>query len=314
MIIREASSNDIPLIVKTLKLSLGEQDLPLSEAIWNFKHVDNPFGKSLVYVAEEDGVIVGVRAFMRWEWKLGDKSYSAFRAVDTATHPDHQGKGIFKKLTLKAVETAVERGDNFIFNTPNDQSRPGYLKMGWKAVDKLNVGLKPAFNSFWKFSHQIPSYDTKLDANFEDIESLCEIWNENLRAKNSLYTPKSASFLKWRYEENPLQKYEVIATNDIYLATYIKKRKGLKELRISECLFTEGSKSKLDHLIASLSKKFGAQIISYSPEILALKWDVVNANIGPILTLKDLNLNEREYMKFNKISNWSYSLGDLELF
>src|SRR5680860_587937 len=131
MIIREAKEVDIPEIVKVLRASLGEQDLPLSEGIWNYKHVKNPFGRSLVLVAEENGVIAGVRAFMCWEWQCLNKSYATYRAVDTATHPNYQGQGIFKKLTLKAIELAKEQGVQFIFNTPNEQSRPGYLKMGW---------------------------------------------------------------------------------------------------------------------------------------------------------------------------------------
>jgi len=130
MEIREAKETDISEIVKVLKASLGEDQLELSEKVWHYKHIDNPFGKSIVLIAVENEKIIGVRAFMRWEWKYASNKYSALRAVDTATHPQHQGKGIFKKLTLKAVELAKSNNDNFIFNTPNEQSRPGYLKMG----------------------------------------------------------------------------------------------------------------------------------------------------------------------------------------
>tara|TARA_R100001369_G_scaffold92896_1_gene141043 strand:+ start:51998 stop:52942 length:945 start_codon:yes stop_codon:yes gene_type:complete len=314
MIIREASEEDIPEIVKVLKLSLGEQDLPLSESIWNYKHVENPFGRSLVFVAEEDNNIVGVRAFMRWQWKLGDKIYQAFRAVDTATHPSHQGKGIFKKLTLKAVEIAKENGDNFIFNTPNDQSRPGYLKMGWQQVDKLKVALKPAYHSFWKFIDGKTEYSTNIQCSLMQIDQLCNDWNDKFVNRETLKTPKSAKFLSWRYEKNPLQQYEIYAKNGLYIAAYIKMRKGLKELRISECIYNENSKSEITKIVKSFSIKFGAHFISYSPELLKLKWNLVSSNIGPILTLKNLNLDEEEKLQFKEINNWSYSLGDLELF
>lgn len=314
MIIREASEEDIPEIVKVLKLSLGEQDLPLSESIWKFKHVENPFGRSLVFVAEEDNNIVGVRAFMRWQWRLGDKIYQAFRAVDTATHPSHQGKGIFKKLTLKAVKVAKENGDNFIFNTPNDQSRPGYLKMGWKQVDKLEVALKPAYHSFWKFIDGTAEYSINIQCSLTETDQLCNEWNDKFVKHETLITPKSAKFLSWRYEKNPLQQYEIYSKNGLYLAAYIKRRKGLKELRISECIYNENSKSEITKIVKSFSIKFGAHFISYSPELLKLKWNLVSSNIGPILTLKDLNLDEEEKLQFKEINYWSYSLGDLELF
>ncbi len=316
MVIREANSSDIPAIVKVLKLSLGEQELPLSESIWNFKHVNNPFGKSLVFVAEEGNMVVGVRAFMRWQWKLESEIYNTYRAVDTATHPEHQGKGIFKKLTLKAVEVAKENGNNFIFNTPNEQSRPGYLKMGWEVVDKLRVALKPALISFWKIYSFSTSYNSIICSTDSQLNLLCNIWNQSLGLKKSIYTPKSVEYLKWRYLENPLQEYEVFTDESFFIAGYIKKRKGMRELRISECIFQENSNSylKITKVIRQWSLKFGAQVISYSPEFLSLNFTFINANIGPILTFKELNLVKKEKSLFKEISHWSYSLGDLELF
>ena len=68
----------------------------------------------------------------------------AVRAVDTATHPDHQGKGIFTKLTLGAIPDLRDDGVDAIFNTPNDKSRPGYLKMGWSQVGRVPVGVRVA--------------------------------------------------------------------------------------------------------------------------------------------------------------------------
>ena len=93
-------------------------------------HPVDPFGRSFMLVAETDGRIVGLRAFMRWEFVAGDRRFRAVRAVDTATHPDHQGKGIFSRLTLEALDSLRDQAD-FIFNTPNEKSLPGYLKMGW---------------------------------------------------------------------------------------------------------------------------------------------------------------------------------------
>src|SRR5688572_3667570 len=143
MLIREATEADIPAIVELLKISLGESLMPKSEAFWKWKHIDNPFGKSPVLVAEENGQLIGVRAFMQWEWQYQNKIYKAVRAVDTATHPQHQGKGIFKKLTLELVEQCKAKGVDFIFNTPNKSSKPGYLSMGWMSNGKLKIYMHP---------------------------------------------------------------------------------------------------------------------------------------------------------------------------
>lgn len=316
MTIREAYKTDIPEIVQILKLSLGVTDFPVSEEVWNFKHLINPFGESLVLLALEDEKIIGVRAFMKWQWQTKQKTFTAYRAVDTATHPEHRGKGIFKKLTLKAVDIAKEDGDNFIFNTPNEASRPGYLKMGWEPAGKIRVGLRPSMNSFWKADNKSKKYQVERKVSSEGIKELCKAWNEKVAGKGKIFTPKNPNYLSWRYEKNPLQEYEVFIDHDLYMAGYIKLRKGLRELRLSECIFHPNAQTnkKIKKIINLWSSRFGVHVISFSPELLDLGFLVIKGNFGPILTVKELNLDDDANVKVFDVENWAYSLGDLELF
>lgn len=312
MQLREATPQDIPGIISVLRASLGESKLQKSEKIWTYKHIDNPFGKSLVLLAIENNVIIGVRAFMRWEWQLGDKVFSAFRAVDTATHPDHQGKGVFKKLTLKAIEIAKDQGDHFIFNTPNSQSKPGYLKMGWQEVEKLKIQIIPVNPFKWKFGSIKNHYSVSKDISNPDFEKLIMDYNAEKKIEQTFFTPKSIEFLKWRYETNPLQNYQVRATQNFYCAAYVKQHEKFKELRVVENIF----KNKLGSILAweyikKLSKKYGVQVITSHTGKFA---PVINfrGNFGPMLTVKKLNLNDN--IALVNLNNWAYTLGDLELF
>lgn len=315
MIIRKASDQDISAIVKVLKASLGEEDLPLSEAIWRYKHIQNPFGNSVVLVAEEEGNIIGVRAFMKWQWQLKDKKLSSFRAVDTATHPDHQGKGIFKKLTLQAVAICEESGGHLIFNTPNEKSRPGYLKMGWISAGKLEVQIKPAFNSFWRLGRFQSRYQKDIRASSENIEELCNLWNAKLRTEAHVFTPKSRSYLLWRYEKNSLIDYEVLATKDFYMAAYVKQRKGIKELRIAECIFlNKDSRNLIRQTLEKWCSQFGVQVMSFSRITNKAGIFTLTGAFGPVLTVRALDLNTHEKDTVGHTQNWRYSLGDLELF
>lgn len=316
MNIREATVSDIPEIISVLKASLGEEDLPLSREIWNYKHIHNPFGKSLVLIAVEDERIVGVRAFMRWKWQMGNTDFSAVRAVDTATHPDFQGKGIFKKLTMEAVGLSINYGDNFVFNTPNNNSRPGYLKMGWRNSGIIKVGIKPAWRSFFKVYSANPDYIITKKSSEAELNFLSHSWNLKLSAKKKLFTPKSANYLSWRYENNPLQQYQVYADENVYLAGYVKQRKKVKELRIAECITGQYSNNKevIKEIIKIWEKKFGVQITTFSGEMKALSALSLNSRIGPILTVRELKLSLQDQTDIYNIDNWAYSLGDLELF
>jgi len=312
MIIKEATELDIPRILEVLKASLGETSSKKTEEVWRYKHVDNPFGKSLVLVAVENDMIIGVRALMRWQWQLGDQVFSTFRAVDTATHPEHQGKGVFKKLTLKAIEMAKEHGDDFIFNTPNAQSLPGYLKMGWGEVDKLKIRIVPANPLNWLKATQTGNYKINDNCSNAELARLISKYNNLKAAENKLYTLKSAEYLLWRYENNPLQKYEIKADKDFYLAGYIKVHKYFKELRIAEHIYSNDfGLQKIKKAVKEFSEKFGAHIITSAGLNSGLGF---SGNYGPVLTLRDVNLDSNLKQELLQLNNWSYTLGDLELF
>lgn len=307
MIIREAIPEDINSILQVLKASLGETSSKKNEAVWNYKHVLNPFGKSLVLVAEENSEIIGVRAFMRWQWQFGEEVFNAFRAVDTATLPEHQGKGVFKKLTLKALEIGKEKMDHFVFNTPNNQSKPGYLKMGWEEIDKLKIQLRPL--NIAQFKIKELKYETF--GNGESIAGLLNSHFEEIKTSYRLFTPKDITFLSWRYLHNPLQDYAVIFDKEYFIAGYVKERKRFKEFRVSEAIMSKSGKKSGKLAILKLAKSSGANVLSISPDAGIHFKAGITGNFGPVLTFKPLNLNQPEFLN---LKTWYYSLGDLELF
>ena len=118
--VRLATADDREQILSLLGVSLGWSDDPRYRELFAWKHERNPFGPSLAWVVERDGRVVAVRLFMRWMFRRGGSNLHAVRAVDTATHPDHQGRGLFTALTRHAVEACRAEGVAFVFNTPND--------------------------------------------------------------------------------------------------------------------------------------------------------------------------------------------------
>lgn len=312
MIIREAAKEDLPGILRVLKESLGENSSKKTEAVWNYKHVLNPFGSSLVLLAEEDNEIVGVRAFMRWKWQNEQKSFSAFRAVDTATHPKHQGKGIFKALTQKALELGIKGNNDFVFNTPNEQSRPGYLKMGWRKISKIEIDIY--FGNPLYFFDSVLENTSQINYTQEKFDDFLDIYNKNQK-KKFISTYKTIDYLIWRYENNPMQKYCVIAEDNYYLAVYLKIRGNLKELRISEQLFIdESGKKASNRKVRELGREFGAHIITVAPSDNKIKLLKFNGKFGPFLTIKKLGIDSSDFNELKRLSSWDYSLGDLELF
>ena len=310
MIIRNASPENIPAIVALLQLSLGEKLIKKSENTWNFKHVENPFGVSHVLLAYENDILVGVRAFMKWQWQLGTEVWTAYRAVDTVTHPDYQGKGVFKKLTLQALDDIQEEGDTFVFNTPNENSRPGYLKMGWQIIDSIELAVIPTI------LYVIPYFCSKVKPentiSTAQLNQLCIAHNLDLTKRKAIFTSKSVAYLKWRYVENPLQDYVIFSSNDWYMVFYIKKHRFFNELRVVETIGSNFYHKQMQKAILGYAFQKRCWVISTAnKDLFGCK---IYGKFGPKLTIKSFAKDSHFINTAYAMQNWEYSLGDLELF
>lgn len=184
--------------------------------------------------------------------------------------------------------------------------------MGWVIVDALPIAIVSTLPYFFlSFFRKKASFVNQIQN--EKLEELCKVHNQVLSKKNSIFTPKSVAYLKWRFEENPMQKYQVASTDDWYIAMYIKEHKFFKELRIVEVI-SGGN---------SFEKAIRNTIIDYASQNKC--WLITLANkdlfrfrffgkFGPKLTFKSLTKDTLFVNKALDINNWKYSLGDLELF
>ena len=94
--IRHYRDEDEPEVLELLNVSLGGGPAGRRPPeFFEWKHLRNPFGRSYAIVAEREGQMIGFRTFMRWRFLLDGAPVTAVRAVDTATHPDAQGQGVF---------------------------------------------------------------------------------------------------------------------------------------------------------------------------------------------------------------------------
>jgi GNAT superfamily N-acetyltransferase len=329
MEIREATDADIPKIVTLLKQSLGEELMPKSERYWRWKHIENPFGRSPVLLCWEGNDLIGVRAFMRWEWISRGQVYQGVRAVDTATHPDHQGKGIFKKLTLSLVSYCKDRGFDFVFNTPNGQSKPGYIKMGWEEAGRLpvKVNIRKPFNIAKNIVFKTGTFTNQKESSkiqyYLRHEGLDILMNRQVGHLNHLITNFSVPYLIWRYLDVPVVQYLAIGDvqgeelNGLIMGRIKKTRLG-KEFRITDC-FLNGADNRraLSKKLQECTKEwdidyytFSGTLGNHGEEILG-KFPIV-APIGPMVTIRRLKLENLTW--FKNFNSWSPSLGDLELF
>jgi GNAT superfamily N-acetyltransferase len=305
MEIREAQDSDASDIVDLLKVSLGESLMPKSEVFWRWKHIENPFGKSPVLLAFDSGKLVGVRAFMRWEWRQGEKVFKAVRAVDTATHPDFQGKGIFKKLTLQLVEKSRHEGVDFIFNTPNKSSKPGYLKMGWYEQGRMGISLRPVFS--------LRKNGSSTESKYLIDGPSMQHWlmqDDIFRDSESLVTNGTSSFYRWRYLDNPNISYRSFSDVKRTFMVLFRLKSGRfgTEFRICDLLHTRQFDVRaFPSELLRVARELGATYITWSGRFIKLS--ALNLKMGPVVTVHPLSSDNSLSFDF-----WRPTLGDMEVF
>ncbi|MFN2347668.1 MAG: GNAT family N-acetyltransferase [Dermatophilaceae bacterium] len=316
--VRRAEAGDASAVTALLRTSLGKEDDPHYEDFLRWKHERNAFGPSPAWVAVDGERVVGYRTLLRWRFvDDAGKTLSAVRAVDTATDPDYRGRGIFRLLTLGAVADLTRAGDAFVFNTPNDQSRPGYLSMGWTPVRRLPVGVLPAGPDALvrmarsRVASRIWSEptDVGIDAReaFMDDEVCTGLLSH--APKRGLRTDRSPAYLRWRTEFGPLA-YRVLLADERDPARggvvfRVRKRGEGLEAVIAE-LLTPSARvglSLVSQVVASSGADYAIGLrTGRARGLLPLPGQ------GPLLTARPLARG------IPKPEAWTLTMGDIELF
>jgi glycosyltransferase involved in cell wall biosynthesis/GNAT superfamily N-acetyltransferase len=309
--IREATPDDRPAIIELCRASLGWGDDPRFEQLFSWKHDQNAFGPSYMWVATDGDKIVGLRAFMRWEFVRGGEVLRAVRAVDTATHPDYQGKGLFTAMTMHGLDVIKNDGIDFVFNTPNDKSRPGYVKLGWQEVGKLPVAIRltgPQTAMTMARSRVAASHwplPLGLGSPVEELLDRVEVTPHAATNPRALVTNRSNDFMRWRYGHLELG-YRAVSLEDATSLVRLRRRGEARELVLLDVLGNPAgvdrqirrvlSGADASHALRLGCARLGAGFLPYASGGPMLTWRAVNEQAAP------------------RLANWGLTMGDVELF
>ncbi len=312
--IREASIDDRSAMIEMMRGPLQWGDDDRNARFFSWKHDQNPFGPSPTWIALDGDQVVAVRTFMRWQFRRGETIIDTVRAVDTVTDPAHQGRGLFRELTMVGVHALTDAGVSWVFNTPNDQSRPGYLSMGWREVGQLPTAVIPLWSHAPTIARsRVPAdrWSDDLDVGVTAADWLdrggFERWSARPRAvaPRALVTPLSESFLRWRYGTD-LLPYRVVECGDAAAVIRARRRGPSRELVVA---LTLGDSRRANALVRRTLREARCDHALRLGQANPLRGSVPMAGAGPGLTWRSLHdVGEPP------LSNWQLSLGDIELF
>lgn len=346
--IRDHDSGDESELLNLLQLTVGETAASRKTSdFWHWKHRLNPFGESYSVCAwdEENSSVArlaGLRTLMHWSLRSPHGTrYDAARPVDTATHPEHQRRGIFSALTRFAIADLENRGTSFIFNTPNSNSLPGYVKMGWQRVARWPVYIRPirvlrvgrrlvARRSSASPPSRGGTSDAALvpwrkflDEHGNDFEELVSR-HERLRTHVGYRTERSLAYLNWRYGSHPEVEYGVLPAFDdqglwgAVVAREVRGVLGLRALTVTEMFLRMPTAQMGSRIVGTLAR-------ATSCDYLAAHFSVGTIERRALFRSGFLPVPGRGYtfaaralnpvpLDPTKPTSWDLSLGELEIF
>jgi GNAT superfamily N-acetyltransferase len=139
--VREATPQDDPALAELFRAVFGF-DRGVAHAAWKFRA--NPAGDPVLAIAEVGDKIVGQYALWPTPLRLGGRATRGAQSLDTMTHPDYRGQGMFTVLAEECMKFAASRGIELLYGFPNENSQPGFVRrLDWDHTGDIPTFFRP---------------------------------------------------------------------------------------------------------------------------------------------------------------------------
>jgi GNAT superfamily N-acetyltransferase len=197
-----------------------------SSAHWAWEFRDSPFGPAEIELAIAGGRIVGQYAVV--PRRLSDGSWAAL-SLDTMTHPEFQGKGIFTRTASVVYERLRDRGFRFVYGFPNENSVSGFVKrLEWRVPGRgrvelrliagsrsrplraLGVGVRRMADALLVTERSDPTASVREGTAIP--EGYDALWSRT-KASYGLCVDRDAAYAAWRYLRRPGTEYRMFGAS-----------------------------------------------------------------------------------------------------
>lgn len=115
-------------------------------------YAENPAGAVVAFNAREGGRLAAHYACVPMRVQLDGATVPALLSLNTATHPDYQGRGLFTRLAEMTYAAGAAEGVRLVYGVANANSTPGFVrKLGFTLVCPLQsrIGVGPLGRFDW---------------------------------------------------------------------------------------------------------------------------------------------------------------------
>jgi hypothetical protein len=224
---------------------------------------------------------------------------------------------------MGAVDRLRAQGTAFVFNTPNDQSRPGYLKMGWRVVGRppVSVRLGSVPSAVRMVRSREPAHRWSEPSAIGEPASaflaaaaapIGELLASQPKSRG-IRTARSVDYLSWRYGAEFLGYRAVPANEGVERGVVIcrvRRRGAARELVLDELLVPDGDSRLASAMVRTLAAEADADyIIRIDKRAVSAGRFIRLPRQGPVLTWREVC-----DARMPALADFDLTMGDVELF
>ena len=173
--------------------------------IWKYKG-PNPFGKSIVVVAEYKKKIIATFAIIPVNYSFRGKIIKASHSIAMIVHPKWQKKGIIKLVVDKALDLAKKRNIKLVYGYPNDDA----YELHKVIFDYEDVG-----NQYFYHHDMKKIKKNEYLSKIKEVKNFTKIHKDffnTIKKELKLMLDRNTKYLNWRYISRPDKKYYVFGS------------------------------------------------------------------------------------------------------
>ena len=248
-------------LVALARVEYGESEIANANYL-RWQYLDNPAGKAVVVAARAySGELAGQYVVIPLQFKLDGNVVNGSLSLNTLTHPDYRGQGLFTKMANETYAICEQEGLSLTLGFPNKNSYPGFVrKLRFRhignatvmfrplrplsllaSVTRLKNALKYAPSALHHRDSELSSWTAgsfeirPLDF-YEDAAEYDQMIAAQSESGPRFSVQKCAKFLHWRLQRIPTREYRAFQALDATgtQATCAIRRRKVKGI---ECAF-----------------------------------------------------------------------------
>jgi len=130
--LRPLQEADLPRLRELFAATFGQNR---AQAYDRWRFIDTPYGLAPTIVADDGEKLAGSYTIWPTLLNIGGEVVRGGQSMDTMTHPEYRGKGLFTKLAIACFDQLAKDGYEALYGFPNANSYPGFIKrLNWDHV------------------------------------------------------------------------------------------------------------------------------------------------------------------------------------